>query len=1043
MNDDADVFADALERPASERPAFVVGRCTDPAQRLRILALLEAHEKAGAVLPVPGHPRLDEPVSGMVVGRFKLLEKIGEGGCGVVWMADQLHPIRRRVAVKIIKLGMDTKAVVARFEAERQALALMDHPFIARVFEAGSTDRGRPYFAMELVRGQRITRYCDERKLTQRERLTLFAGVCRALQHAHERGIVHRDIKPSNVLVTHDGDAPMPKVIDFGIAKATQGRLTDSTLFTGFEQVIGTPAYMSPEQADFHAHEIDARSDVYSLGALLYELLAGRPPFDPQTLSKHGIDEVRRIVREVEPPRPSTQLTNLPPAERATLAQSRGLAPLQHAVGVRGDLDWIVMKALEKNRARRYESAAALAADITRHLAHQPIVARPPRAGYVLRKFVRRHRLPILASSAVAGALALGAVMSVGQSRRADRAERLAATPAPSQVAGLVPSRNARPPPPPPASAAALARARAFVGDLRENFFAGSADESREDEIEARADETIAALEHVPPEQRGPDWKRDHAWAATRKVLAQRRQAKTTAVANGETVCAELEDIYAQSNGSDDVAELLAIAWTVAHDPIMPQRLYGPHPDAPQRAKALGRAEGLLLPLVLGQAGPTRLGHTLAEVLLARAETQNGEAGLGLVRQALTLLDDLDAPRREGPAVLLTRARLLSLQGRYSRIEDNVRLQGEVITLADTLLAHPVHAAAAQRVKVRAHFARSQRLPPGAATEMSELATAERLAAELSAADPSNDDDWYWLLVIRRALAVAMVERDRIADAVAVLQQTAIDGGHPVTQATPVEGGSRRYIKGILERIAILEANRGNTTAADQAMAAQQIYAASLKVSADSSQKAALSRDAVAAARVALQVALPRGDYASVVAQGEATLTSLTTLLTSPLAREADRVTYASEVTQISELVAEAYLHLSRFTDAETVLRRCRTLQPRKTTTQSPSGSVWLACALARQGRAAEAREVLSPPLRELRRRHENHTAHALHRELLALALFVEALAQPPTEAGRATRASALAEAQTILTAMSEEARHLFHPRVLQRWIAQAQASGG
>jgi serine/threonine protein kinase len=1043
MNHDADVFTAALELPAAGRVAFVVARCADPAQRQRILSLLEAHEEVGVFLPVPSRPRLEEPVEEKFIGRYKLLEKIGEGGCGVVWMALQLHPIQRRVALKVIKLGMDTKAVIARFEAERQALALMDHPNIARVFEAGATDQGRPYFVMELVQGEPITWYCDERKLSVRERLTLFAGVCRAIQHAHEKGVVHRDIKPSNILVTHDGDMPVPKVIDFGIAKAAQGRLTDSTFFTAFEQFIGTPAYMSPEQADLHAPEIDARSDVYSLGALLYELLAGRLPFNPKTLAEEGIEEVRRIIREVEPPRPSTQLNALSLAEREKLSQSRGLAPTEHALVVRGDLDWMVMKALEKNRARRYESAAAFAADVTRHLNHQPIVARPPTAGYVLRKFVRRHRLPVVAGLSVAGALALGTILSVGQARRAERAERLAASPAGSLVAGLVAARKSRPMPPPPASPAALARARAFAADLRENFFAGCADEFREDEIEARAAEAIAAFDHVPPEQRWPEWKSERGWAAARRVLAQRRQARTTAVANGETLCAELEQLHMAGDAGSDVAELLAIAWTVAYDPIMPQRLYGPHPDAPKRAASLQRAEGLLLPLVLTPASPRPLGHTLAEVLFARAETRNGEAGLGLVKQALALLDELEAPLRNKAVVLLTRARLLSLEGRYSRPAENERLQREVIALADSVVAQPGHAGAAKRLKVRAHYALSQRLPMGSAVELLELGAAERLAAELSAADPSNDDDWYWLIVVRRALAGAFGERGRIADTVAVLQQTAIDGGHPVTQATPVEGGSRRYIKGILERIAVLEATRGNHAAADQAMAAQQIHAASLKVSAESSRKAALSRDAVAAARVALQVALPRGDYAVVASQGEAALAPLTALLSGSAAREADRVTYASEVTQIAEVVAEACLHLSRFAEAEAILRRASELRPRSSPAHPPGESVWLAFALARQGRATEALEVLAPALRELRRKEENHTANFAQRELLARALVVEALAQPSTDAGRAQRAVALTEAQKILDAMSDEARQLYPERVLQGWIAQARTSGG
>jgi len=361
----------------------------------------------------PGSPAetADEHI-GTRIGNYKLLEKIGEGGGGVVYMAEQERPVRRRVALKIIKLGMDTKSVIARFEAERQALALMDHPNIARVLDAGATETGRPYFVMELVRGFKITEYCDTNQLPTAPRLDLFIQVCQAIQHAHQKGIIHRDVKPSNILVTlHDG-VPVPKVIDFGIAKATEVQLTEKTLFTAYAQMIGTPAYMSPEQAEMSGLDIDTRADIYSLGVLLYELLTGRTPFDAKQLLQSGFDEMRRTLREREPQKPSTILTTLHNTELTATAKYRHAEPPKLISQLRGDLDWIVMKALEKDRQRRYETANALVMDLQRYLNNEPVVARPPSRTYRLQKLVRRNKGVFLAGAAVALALICGLAAS-------------------------------------------------------------------------------------------------------------------------------------------------------------------------------------------------------------------------------------------------------------------------------------------------------------------------------------------------------------------------------------------------------------------------------------------------------------------------------------------------------------------------------------------------------------------------------------------------------------------------------------------------------
>ena len=418
-NGEETIFAGALRLTPAERAAYLHQRCGhDAALRQRVEVLLNASGQAQHFLEQPASATLRStrivsvPLTEKVgdkIGRYKLLQQIGEGGCGVVYMAEQEEPVRRRVAVKVIKLGMDTKSVIARFEAERQALALMDHPNIAKVLDAGATDTGRPYFVMELVRGLKITDYCDEKKLPTKQRLDLFIQVCQAIQHAHQKGIIHRDIKPSNILVTINDGVPVPKVIDFGIAKATGGvQLTDKTLFTAFEQFIGTPAYMSPEQAVMTSLDLDTRSDIYALGVLLYELLTGKTPFDGKELMAIGLDEMRRTIREKEPERPSTRLSTMPENELGTTAQRRGLDAPQLVSELRGDLDWIVMKALEKDRDRRYETANGLAMEIQRHLNNEPVLACPPSNLYRFQKMVRRNKGVVAAVTAVAAALVMG-----------------------------------------------------------------------------------------------------------------------------------------------------------------------------------------------------------------------------------------------------------------------------------------------------------------------------------------------------------------------------------------------------------------------------------------------------------------------------------------------------------------------------------------------------------------------------------------------------------------------------------------------------------
>jgi serine/threonine protein kinase/tetratricopeptide (TPR) repeat protein len=1011
------VFADALARPEHERVAFVDGASNgDAALRDRILALLKAHTGTNSLLnsgPVTVSV-LDEEKPGEHIARYKLLQKIGEGGCGVVWMAEQEEPVRRRVALKVIKLGMDTKAVVARFEAERQALAMMDHPNIAKVHDAGATDTGRPFFVMELVRGIPITKYCDENQLTPIARLELFIKVCQAIQHAHQKGVIHRDIKPSNILVTVNDGQPTPKVIDFGIAKATQGKLTDATIFTAFEQFIGTPIYMSPEQAEMSSLDIDTRSDIYSLGVLLYELLTGRPPFDPKKFAEAGIEGIRQQIREVEPPRPSARLSTLDDDERTTIAKLRNTASAELSLILRGDLDWIVMRCIEKDRTRRYDTANGLAADIQRYLRNEPVIARPPSTAYLLQKLVRRHRMGFTAGFLVAASLVVGTIVSVRQRSLAEKSR---------------------------------AEAEKLVDFLLEDFYRELEPTGRLEIVSELATQAIEYYDRLPPVLFTAGSQRHRGSALMRRGAA-------TVVQNGsasaEPILERAINDFETARRRGDNTEQCTIGLALA----LGCRGYIRYNQGrlEESSADLDRSLALMRPLA-SKTGARRARLELANLLNTWAQTQPKERAMTTCeegRQILAGLGALDLSNLQAASaygdISDTEAGCALTLGRFDMAE---RIEQEVDALAERILEKRPGDLRAMLDRIWAAsklaYVETRRFQHARAFERaSEMA---RFARNYVTVDPAHYWGWAMGMVARQQMAWAALMRGEVKlaeqhlhDAISLADRG--QGGDDVLLLVP-----RCWFD-----LAAIAAQRGERDSAEKTFAngARAVHDANERM-----KRGALAQmiSAEALAWRERVMRLSFGDFIAVEQAARAALESIAKIGRTP---EQSRLKEDIDSLRRAALFhcALAAMRLDRFSEAETAGRAAAA---------APQGSGWgeqdiygvnpetsrafaqalLALALARQHKTGEARATVGPAVDVYRKWHKNGAEGVDFNHDFAFCLYVQAVACADDDASRGLRRTALEEAASLIAKLTHEAMALRDQRELREWIDAERAKSG
>jgi eukaryotic-like serine/threonine-protein kinase len=1032
------LFADALAQPPAQRGAFLAQACGDNLDLLcHLVALVAAHEGPESLM-VPAtlsrRPSTPEEKPGDMIGRYKLLQKIGEGGCGVVWMAEQEEPVRRRVALKVIKLGMDTKAVIARFEAERQALAMMDHPNIAKVLDGGATETGRPFFVMELVRGIPITKYCDENHLTPTARLELFVRVCQAVQHAHQKGIIHRDLKPSNILVTVNDGVATPKVIDFGIAKATQGRLTDATVFTAFEQFIGTPVYMSPEQAEMSSLDIDTRSDIYSLGVLLYELLTGRPPFDPKAFAKVGVDQIRQQIRETEPLKPSTRLATLGLEDQATIAKFRATVPGQLSLLLRGDLDWIVMRCLEKDRTRRYDTANGLAMDVERHLRNEPVVARPPSTAYLLQKLFRRHRLAFAAGSAIACSLVAGLGVSVWSllNEKAARQRAVAAEHDALTAAGAARRAELKAQRTQTLADGARRQAENLVGFLLDDFYEELEHTGRLEVVGKLAQQAVAYYEGLPPELQSRDSARNRALAMARQGVASSRQGR---LAEGDELSAkglaEIEQL--RSAGDESEATTIALAVT-----LLSRRLQGVQPR---------RAVELLKPFGATDSGTVRNRKLYAEALLnlGRSESDHN-AAIDALTEARRILAEIGALDLSNLNAASAYAHVCIYLGRRSeplgRISDAERYYREALTITERVLAaRPSDMRALYRhgniqsflsrvEETQFRFASAQKLVTGA-----EEATKVYLRFE-----PSDSSAWANLLSIRMKAGELLAQRGHIQEALAKFRAAAGVAPEQKSNAEVVSTAP-----GATLAIARWAGRRGNRSEAEAALAEalreRRALARERQTSPTDNDLWMLIYESVV-----VGVKYDLSEYDLAVPEAKRSLARIENF------RREER--FSAEARTLDGLrrffsyeLGRALVMLERFAEAEEILRqRLQTTSTEDLVIVESNDAMpreWLAIALARQNRRTEALEVLGPGLAYYRERWQRGDDGLFSRWNLARGLFALAISQPEDANGRGRRETALDEASSLLDGLSDQAKELNESRVYPRWIAAERARSG